>query len=162
MSRAMLLVELRTLAATVAGLHELMLAKFVTIEAMTRFEADKVSLALAASQTAIDKRDAADEKARDRLAEDTKSKFASVNELRGALEDSQRHNLTRSEFEVYRQAAESALAQMRTTHSEQLADLKERLDKAEGRSGGFSGAWAILVAVAGIAIAIGALVFRNL
>lgn len=158
----MLLVELRTLAAKVAGLHELMDAKFVTFRTLLDSNARQVELALNATDKAIALRDAADEKARDRLAEDTRSKFAGVNELRGALEDSQRQNLTRSEFEVYRQAAENALTQMRTTHSEQLADLKERLDKAEGRSGGFSGAWGVIVAVVGIAIAVGALVFRNM
>lgn len=158
----MLLVELRTLASKVASLHELMDARFVTFRTLLDSNARQVELALNATDKAIALRDAADEKARDRLAEDTRSKFAGVNELRGALEDSQRQNLTRSEFEVYRQAAENALTQMRTTHSEQLADLKERLDKAEGRSGGFSGAWGVIVAVVGIAIAVGALVFRNM
>lgn len=154
-------VDIARLEERVNALGELMEAKFVTFRTLLDSNAKQVELALNATQEAINKRDQADEKARDRLAEDTRSKFAGVNELRGALEDSQRQNLTRSEFEVYRQANDRATAQMRETHSEQLSDLKERLDKAEGRSGGFSGAWGVVVAVIGIALALVALVFRN-
>lgn len=144
----------------VAALDRLMEAKFVTMETLMRYQAEKVALALDASKEAINKADVADEKARDRLADDMKSRFAGVNELRGALEDSQRQNLSRSEFEVFRKAADDALNQMRTQHSEQLAELKGRLDKAEGKSGGLAGAWGIIVAVLGVGIGVGALLLQ--
>jgi hypothetical protein len=131
------------------------------METLMRYQAEKVALALDASKEAINKADIADEKARDRLSDDTKARFASVNELRGALSDSQAQNLTRSEFEVYRKATDDAMTHIRNQHSEQLADLKERLDKAEGSRGGIANAWGVLVAVISIAVAIGALVFRN-
>lgn len=150
------------LAERIASLDRFMEAKFITLETLMQYQAEKVKLALDASQTAIDKADASDEKARDRLAEDVKQRFASVNEFRGALNDSQMNNVTRSEFDQFRQHYAEQHTLLRDRYAEEISDLKGRLDKAEGRSGGFSGAWGVIVAVAGIAIAVGALVFRNM
>lgn len=145
----------------VAALDRWMETKFVTVEAMMRYQAEKVALALNAAQTAIDKAEIADEKSRDRLAEDIKGRFVYVNELRGALSDSQANNVTRAEFDAFRQNYSEQHIILRDQHAKELADLRGRLDRAEGRQGGVANVWGVIVAVAGIAIAIGALVFRN-
>jgi hypothetical protein len=77
------------------------------------------------------------------------------------LADSQSNNLGRTEFVQFQSYYTEQHTLLRDRFSQEIADLKARLDKAEGRQGGVQGVWGIIVAVAGIAIAIGALVFRN-
>lgn len=150
------------LAERIASLDRLMEAKFVTYRTLIDSQAEKVKLALDASKEAINKAEIATQKAIDKNDEDVRQRFASVNEFRGALNDSQMNNVTRSEFDQFRQHYAEQHTLLRDRYAEEISDLKGRLDKAEGRSGGFSGAWGVIVAVAGIAIAIGALVFRNM
>lgn len=155
----LLLVELRE---RIASLDRLMEARFVTHRAMMDAQARQVELALNAAQTAIDKSDIADEKARNRLAEELRDRFKSVNEFRGALTDAAANNVTRAEYEQFRQTYAEQHIILRDQHAKELADLKGRLDRAEGRSGGVGQVWGVIVAVVGIAIAVGALVFRNM
>lgn len=120
----------------VDALDKLMSARFVTVEAMMMHTAEKVALALQASQTAIDKSDQADEKARDRLAEDMQNRFSSVNEFRQTLSDQASTFVPRAEFQT-----------MKEKHAEDMAGLKERLDKAEGKTLGSTG---VLAAIGGV------------
>ena len=106
-------------------------AKFVTYRTLIDSQAEKVKLALDAADKAVNKAEVA---VNDRLN--------AMNEFRGALGDAQSNNVTRAEFE-----------QFRVAYSAQVAELKERIDKSEGRSGGVSGTWGVVVAVAGIALA---------
>lgn len=76
-----------SVAAKVEGQTELTEAKFVTFRTLIDSQADKVALALAASKEAIDKAEAAAEKARDRLADDMAQRFESVNEFREQQKD---------------------------------------------------------------------------
>lgn len=132
--------SLRTLVTQlqerVTSLDRLMEAKFVTFRTLLDSQAEKVKLALDAADKAVAK---AETSVNDRLN--------AMNEFRGALSDSQANNVTRAEFEQFRAA-----------HSAQVAELKERIDKSEGRSGGVGQVWGVIVAVAGIAIAIAVLV----
>lgn len=144
------------------ALRELMTATFTTLRTVVDANADQVEIALKSSQTAIDKADASDEKARDRLASEMSQRFDSVNEFRRALNDSQVLNVTRQEFDQFRAHYTEQHALLRDRYAQEIADLKGRLDKAEGRQGGVQGVWGVIVAVVGIAIAIGALVFRNM
>lgn len=111
----------------------------------------QVELALNAADKAVTK---AETSVNDRLS--------AMNEFRGALGDAAANNVTRSEFEQFRQIYAEQHIILRDQHAKELADLKERLDRAEGHQGGVSGAWGVIIAVAGIAVAVGALVLSRL
>lgn len=157
--------ELHTLLARVeervSALDRVMLATFVTYETMLGSQAKQVELALTASQTAIDKADAADEKARDRLASEMAQRFDSVNEFRNQQKDIISGFMPRAEFDQFRQYYSEQHSLLRDRYAQEIADLKGRLDRAEGRSGGYSGAWGYLVGAVGLVGALIALVFRN-
>lgn len=155
-------VKLARVEERISALDRVTDEKFVRLGVVVEAERQRVALAHDATQKAIDKAERATEKAAEALAADVKSRFGHVNELRGALSDNQAQNVTRLEFDQFRQTYSEQHVLLRDQHAKEIRDLKERLDKAEGRSGGMSGAWGVIVAVAGIAIAIGAIVFSNM
>lgn len=138
----------------VSALDRLMEAKFVTLETLMTYQAEKVALALSASQTAIDKSDQADEKARDRLAEDMRNRFDAVNEFRGQQKDVIAGFLPRAEFDAFRATYAEQHVLLRDRYSEEIGDLKTRLDKAEGRGAGVSALFGYMVAVVTIVVII--------
>jgi hypothetical protein len=154
--------RLARLEQRISGLHELMDAKFTTLRTVVDGQAESTKLALDASKEAINKAEVATQKAIEKTATDVEHRFSSVNEFRGALADSQANNVTRSEFDQFRAHYAEQHTLLRDRYAEEIADLKGRLDKAEGRQGGIQNVWGVIVAVVGIAIAVGALVFRNM
>ena len=139
-------VSIARIEEQVAALDRLMTAKFVTLETLMQYQAEKVALALNASQTAIDKSDIADEKARDRLAEDLSNRFESVNEFRSQQRDMIAGFMPRLEFEQFRQMYTEQHSLLRDRYAEEISDLKTRLDRAEGRGAGISSLFGYLVA----------------
>lgn len=122
----------------IEGFDSLTDAKFVTFRTLIDSQADKVALALAASDKAVSKAEVANEK-----------RFESVNEFRKTLSDQSHTFIARTEASAAITAlADRVDAALRGVDI-QVADLKGRLDRAEGRSGGFSSSGAILVAAVG-------------
>lgn len=142
------------LAERISALDRLTDAKFVTFRTLIDSQAEKVKLALDAAQTAIDKAEIADEKSRDRLADDMKNRFESVNEFRNQQKDIIATFMPRAEFDQFRRAYDAAFNQMRDHYNEKLAEMSARLDEAKGRSGGYSGAWAIAAGVVSMVVII--------
>lgn len=140
-------VKLSQLEERISGQFRLMDEKFVTLGTVMKYQADNVRLALDASQTAIDKSDVADEKARDRLAEDLENRFAAVNEFRSQQRDIIATFMPRAEFDLFRQQYTASHVQLREAHAEQISDLKSRMDRSEGKSVGTAGTWAAVVGV---------------
>lgn len=91
-----------------------------------------VNAALQAAEKAVGKAEVAAEK-----------RFDAVNEFRQVLTDQQQLFVQRPEY----QTAHDAL-------TEKVNDLGARMDRADGRGSGFSASWSILVAAAGIVVAI--------
>lgn len=129
----------------VSALDRLMEAKFVTMETLMRYQAEKVALALDASKEAINKADVADEKARDRLSDDLRNRFENVNEFRAQQKDIINTFMPRAEFDAFRETYAEQHILLRDQHSREIADLKGRLDRAEGKSTGSAGTWAAVV-----------------
>lgn len=155
-------IDLAVLLERVSALDRVMVATFVTYQTMLDAQAKQVELALNASQTAIDKADIADAQAREKLAAEMTQRFESVNEFRSQQRDIISQFMPRAEFDQFRSYYSEQHALLRDRFGQEVSDLKTRLDKQEGRQGGVQGVWGVIIAVAGIAIAIGALVFRNM
>lgn len=119
----MLRIKLARLEERIAALDRLTDEKFVTISAMMKFQADKVELALAASDKADDKATLAYEK-----------RFESVNEFRDTLSDQAANLVGRNEYN----ATVKAL-------TDKLAVVTERLDKSEGKGVGLNAGWIYLI-----------------
>lgn len=119
----MLRIKLARLEERIAALDRLTDEKFVTISAMMKFQADKVELALAASDKADDKATLAYEK-----------RFESVNEFRDTLSDQAANLVGRNEYN----ATVKAL-------TDKLAVITERLDKSEGKGVGLNAGWIYLI-----------------
>jgi hypothetical protein len=83
----------------------------------------------------------------DKVAEEMNSRFASVNEFRGAMEDAQRKFMPRPEAEVRMAALESKLDQQFT-----------QLDRLQAERQGIRGGWGYAVGVLGLVIAAIALI----
>lgn len=112
------------LAARIVALDALTDAKFVTYRTLIDSQAEKVALALAAADRAIQKAEAATEK-----------RFDNVNEFRKTLSDQAQDFVTRREYEVSRQST-----------VDRLGEVQGRLDKAEGRSTGLQSGYGYLIA----------------
>lgn len=98
-----------------------------------RFEAQSsaIAAALLAAEKAVSKAEAASEK-----------RFEAVNEFRAQLADLVARLLPRIEYD----AAHAAVI-------ERINALAARVDKTEGRSGGFNAGWGYLLGAAGIVLA---------
>jgi hypothetical protein len=144
------LVQVRVLLARleerIVALDRVTDEKFVRLGVVVEAERQRVALAHDATQKAIDKAERSTEKAAEALAADVKSRFAHVNELRGALSDSQARNVSRQEFDQFRQTYAEAHALLRDGFTNQLAELKERMDRNEGRRVGSTGTVGAIVA----------------
>lgn len=112
------------LGARLIALDALTDAKFVTYRTLIDSQAEKVALALASADKAVQKAEAATEK-----------RFESVNEFRKTLSDQAQDFVTRREYEVSRQST-----------VDRLGEVQTRLDKAEGRSTGLQSGWGYLIA----------------
>jgi hypothetical protein len=121
-----------SLAERVDGLDRLTDAKFITFRTLIDSQAEKVALALAASDKAVQKAEVANEK-----------RFDSVNEFRAQLTDQAATFMPRHEAE----ARWNGLA-------EKIDDLKERLGATVGRSAGLAAGWGYMVASVGLAAAV--------
>jgi hypothetical protein len=74
-------------------------------------------------------------------------RFDSVNEFRGQLADQTATLMPRPEYTAQYKALE-----------DKLSDLADRVNRTEGRSGGFDKSWGIFLAIAGIGIAVVSLI----
>jgi hypothetical protein len=123
----------------IEGVSHVTDAKFVTYRTLIDSQADKVALALAASDKAVSKAETANEK-----------RFEGINEFRGQLGDLSNTLMPRSEAN---QLATSLSARMDASIKSietSLTDLKSRLDRQEGKSGGYSAGAGALVAGIGV------------
>lgn len=102
------------LAGRVDGLDRLTDAKFVTLRTLMDSQAEKVALALAASEKAVSKAETANEK-----------RFEGVNEFRAQLSDQANTFIPRAEARALLDAISSRLDESIKNSASQLADLKE-------------------------------------
>lgn len=121
----LLFTKVARLEERILALDRLTDEKFVTVEAMMTFQADKVALALAAADKAVTKAETANEK-----------RFESVNEFRGTLADQAATLISRTEHDA-------TVASL----SEKLEDIKTRLDKSEGKGVGLNAGWLYLIGI---------------
>lgn len=153
-------VRLARLEERVTALDRVTDEKFVRLGVVVAAEAERVRLAHDATQRAIDKAEKMTEKAAEALAIDVKSRFAHVNELRGALSDSQANNLSRLEFDQFRAHYTEQHALLRDQNAKEISDLKGRLDRAEGKSLGSTGTWAaILGAITTVVVVVNVIIY---
>jgi len=106
-------IQLDSIDEKVIALDKYTEAKFVTYRTLIDSQADKVALALEASEKAIDKAEVATDK-----------RFHSMNEFRKALTDLSDGMATRREVE----AAVAELKSITAESNKQLAELRSRLD----------------------------------
>jgi hypothetical protein len=95
-----------------------------------RFQAQSLSItmALAAAEKAVTKAEMATEK-----------RFDSVNEFRNTLSDQAKTLLSRTEFEASRDSL-----------AEKVSDLSSRMDRNDGRSGGYGSSWLVIIGAIGL------------
>ena len=122
-------------------------AKFVTFRTLIDSSAEKVALALDASNTAINKQEAVTDRALTKQENATEKRFESVNEFRQQLNDQTKTFISRLEVEAsinqftirLRELADLTSTLMPRTesvalserNSERIADLQTRVTKAE-------------------------------
>lgn len=157
----MLRMKVEQLLERITALDRLTDAKFVTFRTLIDSQAEKVKLALDAAQTAIDKAEIANEKSRDRLAEDIKSRFESVNEFRGQQKDIIATFMPRAEFDAFRRTYSEQHALLRDRYAEEISELKGRLDKTEGKGAGLNAGWGYLLGAVGVVGAVIAILVGN-
>lgn len=119
--------ELQRNAERVEALDRITDAKFVTFRALIDSQAEKVALALAASDKAVSKAEVTTEK-----------RFESVNEFRGQLDDQAKTFISRVEFNA-----------LRDGQIERINEIVSRLDRNEGRGAGLNAGWVYLLAALG-------------
>ena len=106
-------IQLESLNDKVSALDKYTEAKFVTYRTLIDSQADKVALALEASERAINKREVEIDK-----------RFHNMNEFRKALADLSNNMATRREVE----AAVAELKSISSENNKQIAELRSRLD----------------------------------
>lgn len=106
-------------------LSQLTDAKFVTFRALIDSQAEKVALALAASDKAVNKAELATEK-----------RFEAVNEFRGQLNDQAARLLERREAEARFAAMGIQIDSTAYRGNERLAAVESRLDRIEATAAG--------------------------
>lgn len=107
-----------------------------------------VNAALAAQEKAVAAALAAAERAVGKQEQASEKRFDGVNAFRQVLTDQTQKFIPRIEAEQLI----SALREKLEAQAELLSKQATRLDKNEGRSGGLSSSWAILIAIAAIII----------
>jgi hypothetical protein len=107
----------------VRALETLLDAKLDTLRTVIGLQAEKSVMALATSDKAILKAEAATEK-----------RFESVNEFRQTLSDQTKSFISKVEFEA-----------LRDTHGTRIADLSSRVDKIDGKAVGLNASWVYLL-----------------
>lgn len=121
----------------IEGLEKITDAKFVTYRTLIDSQAEKVALALAASDKAVNKAEVANEK-----------RFEGLGELRSVLAEQTGTLMPRTEANAL---ANSLTARVdASVHNLEvgLTDLKSRIDRQEGKSGGYaSGAGALIAGI---------------
>jgi hypothetical protein len=102
-----------------------------TVQAALVAQEKAVAAALTAAKEAVDKANTAGEK-----------RFDAVNEFRGQLADQTATLMPRMEYAAQHKALE-----------DRVAELTDRVNRAEGSSRGVDKSWGVFVAIVGIAIA---------
>lgn len=125
-------VALARLEERILQLDRLTEAKFVTLRTLMDSQAEKVALALNASDKAVTKAEVATEK-----------RFESVNEFRGQLDDQAKQLVTRVEFNA-----------LRDSIVDKVDEIRRHADRDQGRGAGLQQGWGYLVALISVAIAI--------
>lgn len=123
----------------IEGVSKVTDAKFVTYRTLIDSQAEKVALALAASDKAVSKAEAANEK-----------RFEGINEFRGQLQLASQSLMPRSEATQLAGALSERMDASIKGIETVLTDLKSRLDRQEGKSGGYSSGAGALVAGIGV------------
>jgi hypothetical protein len=131
------LVSLKEHVLALIDLHERSTAQRFDdrdIRFQQRFEAQTqaINAALLSTKEAVVKAETA-----------TERRFENVNEFRQTLSDQATQFVTRTEFDAVRVAGE-----------ERIRDLTTRLDKAEGKSGGYNAFYGWMIAGAGLIVSV--------
>lgn len=89
-------------------------------------------------------------------AQEAATKYAQEksNEFRGSLEDIGKKQMPRTEAEAIFKALSEKTESLAKTNAEKIDALQARLDRNEGRSGGFSSGWGYLIGAVGLIAAI--------
>jgi hypothetical protein len=132
-----------------ARIRELTDAKFATYETLITSQAEKVALALDATEKAIGKAETATSKAIEKEATANESRFASVNEFRKQLNDQAATFMPRTEAVQLSDQAMQRIREladlvpqlatrlevqvMADRSSERIGELNDRMNRAEGR-----------------------------
>lgn len=127
-------------------------AKFVTYRTLIDSQAEKVALALEATETAIGKAEAATSKAIDKAEAANTDRFASVNEFRAQLSDQARTFMPRNEAVSLVDAATLRIREladqlpalatrtevqvMTDRYSERIGELNDRINRMEAHGAG--------------------------
>jgi hypothetical protein len=170
--------------ARVAGLDELTSSRFVTYRTLIDSQAEKVALALDATERANVVLGTTTEKAITKAEIANDKRFDAVNEFRSQLADQARTFMPRTEAV---QLADAATARIREIgdrlpalvtrtevtalfdrHSEQIRDMADRMNRSEGRgqgakdnSGKLYLALGLAVAVISVVVAVANILSRN-
>lgn len=123
----------------IEGLEKVTDAKFVTYRTLVDSQAEKVALALAASDKAVSKAEMANEK-----------RFEGLGELRGTLAEQTGSLMPRTEATALATSLTERIDSSVHTLEVGLTDLKSRLDRQEGKSGGYASGAGALVAGIGV------------
>lgn len=119
----------------VGSLDRLTEAKFITLQTLMDASADKVAIALAASDKAVSKAEIANDK-----------RFETVAQLRDMLTEQSSRLMPRAESVTLHAATTARLEAAMSASATTVNELKERLDRNEGRTHGFASSGTILVA----------------
>lgn len=122
----------------ISGLDRVTDAKFVTFRTLIDSQAEKVALALAASDKAVSKAEAANER-----------RFESVNEFRAQLSDQTKTFISRAEFSATASAASEKIEDLKSLVSEINVATIGRLSAQGGRAAGLNAGWVYLLGALG-------------
>lgn len=139
--------ELARLGEALVALDRLVDAKFVTFKMMVESQADKVALALAASDKAVTKAEAATDK-----------RFDGVNEFRSQLSDQASRFVTRDTFDARVTSIDHAKDAAHAGLTARLDAVEKMQERQAGRAGGLYAGWGYLVTAAGLALTVMTLV----
>lgn len=136
---AMLSDKTEKLAERIEAIDRITDAKFVTYRTLLDSEAEKVKLALDANDKALSKADVGVEK-----------RFEGVDLLRRQVNEQANTFVPRQESDQRFTSLGARVDAMFSSHDVMLADIKSRLDRTEGKSGGYSASGSMLVGGIGV------------